>query len=177
MAAGWLAVGGCQWEAQGGSSMQGSDVELLPLEIFPSPRSAAIVMFLAPSQGVAFSWSIPKMLSPNHNQSLSEVPRRAGKAHECSWGQTGSAVLLPAIPSAWDSQWRLQEEGLGLSVPLSRKAPQDMAKHTAKHPPFGEEQPGTCRSTPAISASLPQTVPGSIPAHARSLQAPHPGEM
>lgn len=108
--------------------------------------------------GVEFSWGIPKVLSPNHKQSLSEVPR-TDKAHSCSWRQTGSTVILPAIPSTLDSQWQLQDKGLVHSVPLPMKAPQDMAKHAAKHPPFGEEQAGTCRNTPAISASLPQTVP------------------
>lgn len=153
--------------------MQELDLEFSPLVIFPSPCSAPIFMFSIPSQRVAFSRGIPKVPSPNHNQKS----QGAGKAHARSWGQTGSAVILPAIPSTLDSQWQLQEEGLDHSVPLSRKAPQNIAKPAAKHPLFGEKQPGTCRNTPAISASLPRQLPGCIPAHTCSLESPHPGEM
>lgn len=139
--------------------MQGSDVELLPLMIFPSPCSAFIFMFLAPSQ----KWHFPEASLKCHLQTItraSQKSQRAGKAQAaCSWGQTGSTLIVPAIPSTLDSQRWLQEEGLAHSVPLFRKVLPDMAKHAAKHPLFGEEQSGTCRNTPAISASLPQTVP------------------
>lgn len=159
---GWLAAGGCQWEAQGASFVQGSDGELLPHVCCSWPCLHHTLLSYAclqhQAKKMAFFWGTPKVSSPNCNQSLSEVPRRSTRM---LLEANGTKCYSPPYSIHPQISATAPEGLFDLWSPCLRvskgKALQDKVEHIAKHPSIGEVPLSTHSNTRAISAPSCQT--------------------
>lgn len=160
-----LAVGGCQWEEQGGSSMQGSDVELFATPNPPFTMQCFHIHVFSAKPGGGIFLRHPKVPSPNHN--LSKV-QGTGKAHACSWGASRLNCCSPCYST---------HLALPVTAPGGRSGsfspPRHVKAHKKASPLWRRAPVGALQQYlhPCPRRSLAPSQP------TRSLQAPHPGEM